>query len=190
MATTTAEDKVARLWDLETGKEQQSWKPANEQSIAAMFWSDGKHLLLWYGRLPYHVWDIQAGTEVKKFEGAAKFGVSGLLPGGKQFINSDNRFVYTRDVATGEVVASQDFGPDTLAGGWSWSYDARRFIIAFKEIVRVYRLADGKELARFIAPVEHWGAVGRLSMSADGRYAAAGTKEGELIVWYIPPDQP
>src|SRR5262249_39115032 len=161
-----------------TGKEQQSWKLANEQSNAAKFWSDGKHLLL--GGLPFHVWDIQAGKEVKKFEGAAKFGVSHLLPGGKQFINADNRFVYTWDAANGQVVASQDFGPDTLAGGWNWSCNARRFIIAFKETVRVYRLADGKELARFIAPVEHWGAGGRLSMSADGHYAAAGTKEGEL----------
>jgi WD40 repeat protein len=91
MATTAAEDKLARLWDLETGKERQRREPIDEPIATAGFFPDGTVCLS--GKIPYRIWDIKAGTEVKKFD----IGVSAWLPGGKQFINADNRFVHTRD---------------------------------------------------------------------------------------------
>ncbi len=180
LAFASGADGVLRLWDLETGRERRHWQ---RPVVGAFFMHDGRHIILTVAKPPYRVWDLEADQEVKKFQELARFPVSKLLPERNQFISFNRQEVLIRDMTTGKVVASQAFDPMVLAAWWRFSGDGRRFIVGLKETVRIYRVADGKELARFAADQCDRPA---LAMSADGRFATTGTRDGELIVWYIP----
>jgi WD40 repeat protein len=159
---------------------------------------DGRHVLLWTADKWWRGWDVAAKKDTEAFSKVAnRPGLIAILPGARQVVNSASHAFTVLDVATGEEVRRIPWegklnDQDAILG--DLSADGRRILTAHKdETVRLYEERTGRfnELGRInfdhkVGPRGPLGHEARLCFSADGRYAAAASVDGYLIVLRLP----
>ena len=109
-----ADDKVARLWDLETGKELRRFEGHAEVIRAVAFSPDGKQVLTGGGRKTdmssrstdnsTRLWDVATGKEIRRFEGHTSYvHTTQFSPDGNRVLTaSGDSTARVWDIATGE----------------------------------------------------------------------------------------
>ena len=131
------------------------------------------------------LWDLDTGTEVRRFEGHAN-GVwrAVFSPDGRRALSaSSDQTVRLWDVESGQEVhvlrghAGQVF---TVA----FASDGRRAMSGGEDdTLRLWDVDSGKELHRFEG---HWRMVRSVSISQDGRYALSGSHDETARLWRLP----
>jgi tRNA A-37 threonylcarbamoyl transferase component Bud32 len=189
-AVAKTSDMQLALWDIQNGRELHRWWFRDPGRI---YWTrDGRFVLLQVAERTYRAWDTAAGKETDAFAYLASHSEAlQFLPGGREVVTvrtTDQGEAYKiHDLATGKVLREitwdwpADLGP-ALRGGWG--ADCRLFLFFHKgDILSVRDFRTGLELERLPGPA--W-VVRHLVFSADGRHAAAGSRDGQFVVWQLP----
>jgi tetratricopeptide (TPR) repeat protein/ubiquitin-protein ligase len=194
-----------QLWEVATGKELKRWVHAGGRWPPVLYSPESSHILLWT-KEGWRAWDIAAKKETDAFTKVAnRPRLIAVLPGARQVVESNADSFAVLDVATGAEARRIRWkwkvnDEDAILG--NLSVDGRRILTFHKDqTVRLHKEKTGSfhelgriTLGRKLVPYEHrrnnFGRATHLCFSADGRYAAAGSNDGDLIVLRLPDPPP
>jgi WD40 repeat protein len=197
IASVTTDEKVVRLWDATTGRQKRAL-PAPKEIVhegagrSLAFSADGKRLVsASVGDSCFHVWDVAQGKIILAHRGLASIsgGCAVLSPDGKTVAEgrSVNHIHALRrwDVATGkEILAASGhlvpvgfvaFTPDDriVTSGAGLLHDVG---------LRVWNARNGRQLTHL---EEKNDVIWRVTLSPDGRTAAAAKHKGAVLLWDV-----
>jgi WD40 repeat protein len=175
---------MARLWNLTTGKEIQTFAGHSDKLIGVAISPDGKSLLTGSWDKTARLWDLATGKEIRTFAGHTdKVGAVAFSADGRRALTaSTDRTLRLWNVATGKELARVDAGADA---GWAVaiSPDGLRALAVDEADVTLWDIQARTLPTRFKG---HSGQVRGLAFSADGRLAASGSADGTARVWRLP----
>jgi WD40 repeat protein len=182
IATSTAFDGLAYLWDAETGEEKRRIQVEPGTAFALAFDADGKQLITGGLSGAIKVWDVETGALVREWaghEGTIQTIVLSHNGRGLASCGHDQTVKLWR-FETGELVRTLEgfAGP-----AWDCAFspdDALLAVGAHDPVVRVFQVRDGavvKELP------DHGQGVWGLAFSPDGMQLACCGRESPLVVW-------
>jgi WD40 repeat protein len=184
LALSGGADKTLRLWELATGKEARRLEGHADRSI---FSPDGQQVLSFGADQTLRLWEVRTGKLVRTFAGHTGL-VAGawFLPGGRQVVSyaADNT-LRVWDVESGKEVRQLGLAADHCATNWlALTPDGHGFLTNHQDLtVRWHDLATGREWHRVKVPP---GASPQgLSVSPDGRHAAAGSFRGFVYLFRL-----
>jgi WD40 repeat protein len=185
-------DRAIRVWDYATGKEVARLE-GHEAPPSVALSPDGKQVLSAATDKTVRLWDVARGKEQRKFEGFQGAALPGtdlivqasFVAGGRVvgYCWGKEKALIVWEAATGKEVRKLDLGADhhkdaavSADGRWLLSGHENR-------TVRLRELATGQEVLRFETPGVN---VPRaMSISPNGRYAAAGSHRGKVYLWQL-----
>ena len=181
-------DGSVRIWDLKDSKRDRECK-VGRKVRSLTFTADGKHVLCGhFGPSDDHsitLWDIEKGTEVRRFKGHTGDVTSlVMLPGGKEFLSSSTDGTVRRwDLEKGKEL--DQWKHKGAVNEVAVSPDGKRALTAGfgDRTVRVWDVATGKEVHRFEG---HTGAVLGVAFSSDGKRALSSDSQCTLFLWRLP----
>jgi WD40 repeat protein/predicted Zn-dependent protease len=177
-------DKTLRLWELATGKEVRKVEGYADRGI---FSPDGRQVLSFGADQTLRLWEAGTGKPVRTLAGhTGTVAGAWFLPGGRQIVSyaADNT-LRVWDVESGKEVRQLGLPPDHFTINWlALTPDGRGFLTNHQDLtVRRHDLATGREWHRVTLPP---GASPQgLSVSPDGRHAAAGSFRGFVYLFRL-----
>jgi WD40 repeat protein len=155
----TGYDRVARVWDLATGKDLVQLTGHTNEIWGAVFTADGKQVITGSWDKTVRVWDVATGREVRSLQGVKELPrCLALSPDGKQLVVGHNgtdikmaATIGVWDLATGKEVRTfkGHEGGVTQVG---FSPDGKQLVSSsFDKTVRLWDFASGKELLKIEA---------------------------------------
>lgn len=154
---TSSEDFTARIWETLTGKETARMVHSDRVGKVA-FSPDGSIVASACGDLALRLWNAQTGEEISRLEHDGPLTSISFSPDGKY-------------IATGGSIRS---------GGVNEG-NTTRFFTNKDYAARVWRVEDGKQIARLPHQDSVWAAV----FSPDGKYLATGSSDKTARIWEI-----
>ena len=182
---TGSQDRTARLWDIQTGRELRRYSGFGETRVQGIS-ADGM-LALINSHHGTHLVDTNIAREPRAFLGSD---LSSLMysPDGSRILIGDAGSVYLWDVASESIVrefSSEDSGTEGLY--WPvFSPDGHKVLTGgMGEGVRLWN-ADSGELEQVLAgPLAIW----YPAYAPDGNHVAAANDLGDIIIWDLTSDQ-
>jgi len=179
------EDKTARLWDAETGREIRQFKGHSKIVTSVRFSPDGKWVLTASGDQTARLWDVQTAAEIRRFEGhvsplnSAVFG-----PDGKSVLtacwDSTGRLW---DAATGKEL--RIYKHSTYVLDASFSPDGKQMVTAGRDGAgRLWDVETGKEIRQF-GVVRRDEILHTATFSPDGKSVLTGGERGILCLFDV-----
>lgn len=190
IATSSAEERSVRIWNLATGEQRHSLPDGIGGAAELVFSPDGETVVSANLDNDIRVWKTKSGELVKRVEDmtGAMFAAE-FTPDGKQLIMGGlDETVYIWDAKTfalsrtlkghGETIAALAISPDgrTLVTGGFDTFTARNPVK-----VAIWDLASGK-ITRTI-PAPHVAAS--VAFSPDGKWIAVSAGEKEVSLWKV-----
>jgi len=190
-------DGTVRLWDAESGEETRRFEHPAIGVVSASFSRDGRFVLSRGHEKSAYLWDVETGTEIRRFEsGLGVVGVS-LSPDGRYLLSRNkDKTMQLWDTASGEPTRRLT-GHQGAVRCTVFSRDARRVLSGSDdETIRIWDTATGQHVRCFAGHKKPawkkllgWhGYVNALSSSPNGRYAASGSYDGTVRLWYADPE--
>ena len=180
---TGSNDKTAKVWDAETGKDVLTLNGHNGPVVSVAWSPDGKRLATGSGDKTAKVWDAETGKEVLTLDGHIDSGVSvAWSPDGKRLAtwSSENKTVTMWDAETGQEVRTLN-GHNGPVVSVAWSPDGKRLATGSRDrTAKVWDTETGKELLSLIGSR---GSVLSVAWSQDGKRLATGSVDGTVRVW-------
>jgi WD40 repeat protein len=173
----TADQKSARLWDVDKRSELRRLPRASPASVVC-FAPDGKTLASAEDSV-LRLWDVATGTERRAVAGVISRSLA-FSPGGKVLASAEGFDIVLRDANTGEVVrrlAGHRETVDTIA----FSPDGKTLVSGGHDhAVRIWDLATGKQKLHGDEPCASAVAA---HFTPDGKHVVIGTRDHWVRVW-------
>jgi hypothetical protein len=175
-AVSGGQDKVLRLWDVETGEEIRRFEGHAEKVKCLCFTPDGLHVVSGSDDKTLRLWDVASGEEVRRFEGhTAGLGwFVAVTPDGRRIISysgGPEKTVRIWDLKNGKELRRfgyQQAGAEEVGDIQAFSRDGRRALTAGSDNkLRLWNVDKGT-VVRVLDEQSRGG-----TFSADGRFALA-----------------
>lgn len=199
----TSKDKTVRLWSCETGHELKQIGEHSEGVISASLSHDSRYLLATFpgesGNPSLRIWDVEDGTELqdvahyKAFKPVAEF-----VPGKREFLLTNSRnHPQERELQLFRICdfdrrTLRSFCDNRLAGQCQirLTEDGKRALAAVpiiddeRSTLQLWDLETASRVASLTRPAGQ--EFQCIALSSDGLTAAAGTRDGQIVVWKLP----
>ncbi len=146
------DDKIARLWDVATGKEVRRFTGHKHGAVLSVAFSrDGKQVLTGSEDQTACLWDTATGKVIRQLTGHMSFVTSvGFSPDSKVVLTlGDDKTARLWDVATGKEVRRFTGHKDGVVSA-AFSRDGKQVLTGGNDdIARLWDAATGKEIRRF-----------------------------------------
>jgi WD40 repeat protein len=181
-AATGCNDRVARIWEVATGKEVQQFSGHSDGVVSVAFSPDGKYLLTGSKDSTTRLWEVATGKEIRQFAGppAAVRGVAFSPDGSKVLAGGEDNTARVWETATGAALQrfvghagpiwSVAFSPDgktALTGSWDLT-------------ARLWDVETGTEIRQFRG---HTNYVWSVAFSPDGSNVLTSSVDSSARLW-------
>ena len=176
------DDRALRVWEVETGKEQQRLDGHTGRVWAACWSPDGHWLASGSDDRTVRIWDAETGRERSRLEGHTDivFSVCWSPDGRWLASGSDDRQVRIWDAVSGQERRRLD-GHTGAVESVSWSPDSRLLASGSADhSVRIWETDSGAVRQRLDG---HGGLVCSVCWSPDGRSLASGCSDSAVRIW-------
>jgi RNA polymerase sigma factor (sigma-70 family) len=182
-------DKVARLYDPNTGQEIRALEGHTEAVTSVAFSPDGKLLLTASKDGSAALWDVATGKEVRRLLGNQGEMLSvAVSPDGATMASggSDGTAVLW-DLATGRILAKSK-GSEEAVTSLAFAPDAGSLAVAsLDKHIRILEVATGKLLMKLEG---HKAGVLAVAYAPDGKQLASVGKDDQVVLWDVAAGQP
>lgn len=189
LAVTGSDDKMVRLWEVETGRRAFQMEGHKAEVCDAAFTADGRTLITADWKKTICHWDVAEGKLRKSVDtGAPSSNTFGLSPDGRTLaVVPSQKAVRLYDTDTGKLRCQLQGDPAAARYGLAFSPDSRILATDWAEgwaeqvTISLWDASTGKPLRRFIVPQD---SVNNLCLAADGRTVATwGSNSSTLHLW-------
>jgi WD40 repeat protein/serine/threonine protein kinase/tetratricopeptide (TPR) repeat protein len=177
-------DNMARLWDVETGK-QIGTPLMHEGTVRQVAFSpDGKLLLTGSWDKTAHLWDAETGKPIgQPLQHQGTINVAVFSPNGQLLLTAGDKIVRIWDVATGQPVGRALQHPETVNDA-AFSPNGRMVATACED--RSARLWDTRTGQPLGLALLHKGPVKSVAFTPDGTRLVTGGNDRTARVWEVP----
>ncbi len=184
----SAGSQFLRSWDVETGKQIQSFGELKKPFYRALAVSaDGKQVLAGGTDNTVGLFNLQTGKLLQRFAGHTNSVYAALLlPGGKQAVTGGfDRSIHVWDLQTGAQIRAFDDVPDN-SRTFALSKDGKTLaaghfsVMDDKGTVRLWDLEKGKQI---LALPGHLKQVSAVAFSPDGKTLLSASFDGTMRLW-------
>jgi WD40 repeat protein len=179
---TAGADRVAKLWDPESGRELKTYSGHLDNVVNAAFSGDGKRVATGSADHTARVWDTESGRELAVFNGHGdKVTSVAFSPDGSRLATaSADKTAVVWDAATGKAVLTLR-GHDGPVNGVAFSPDGKRVATASADhSARIWDARTGKALLTFEG---HENAVNSVAFNLDGTKLATAGSDHLAKIW-------
>jgi WD40 repeat protein len=178
-------DGVAHIWDLNSGKELQTFRGHTASIWGALLLPDGRRAATGSWDRSIRLWDIATGKELRQFTGVdGKVRSLALSPDGKLLAaalvsaDADPGHIGLFDIELGSLVRTLR-GYAAATSSVAFSPDGKRLLTgSFDKIIRLWDLSTGKEVKRFEG---HTAATGA-TFSKDGAWVISWSDDQDATI--------
>lgn len=176
---TGAGDGIARLWDVQTGKEIRQFKGHSDRFAALVFSPDGSQILTANLDKTVRLWDVQTGRELRRFEHLKEVQLVAFAPGGTAVWTGDARLFQLWQIKDGALlrrIGTGDWLPCDI------SPDGAYLLVTANTggSVQVWDAQSGQPLRTLNG---HHGEVARARFAANGRSILTASWDKTAILW-------
>jgi WD40 repeat protein len=175
-------DKVLRLWDVDTGRELRRLQGHTAIVASVAVSPDGRRALSCGYDATVRLWDLDTGNELKCLRGHVSFVTDvAFSPDGRRALSAgSDQALRLWDLGSGQIVR-QLKGHTKPVGGVAFSPDGWFALSAgWDKVVRLWDAETGTEIRRFEGHTE---AVNRTAFSPDGGRCLSTSNDRTLRVW-------
>jgi Tol biopolymer transport system component len=179
---TGSEDKTARIWDAESGRELKKLEGHTHWVNSAAFSLDGKKVVTGSSDSTARIWDTESGKELKKLEGHTDWvnSVVFSLDGKKVVTGSGDKTARIWDTESGKELKKLE-GHTGDVRSVAFSPDGKKVVTSGKDnTVRIWDTESGKELKKLEG---HTNAVYSVVFSLDGKAVVTGSEDKTARIW-------
>lgn len=184
MLGTASQDKTARIWDVATGKEIKRLRHEDEV-ISLAFSRSGKLLATGSKDGLARVWDVFTGGKVAAVNQSSPVNAVDFSPRDEFLGTAGKGAPCIWDLATGKEVQRIWHDGDPEITDLEFIHEGDLIITASDDgAARVWNLSTREELVRTESNDRVWAAT----LSSDGRYMAAVSRDGSVRLWAVHPE--
>jgi len=185
-------DKVARLWDIQTGKTIQIFKGHYEAITSVAFSADGKYVLTGSSDTTARLWDIKTGQTVRVFGRriVPVFTLGSYSAINSVAISTDGNYVVTSgrdtqvrlwDVKTAQIIRS--FEHTSGVFGVAFSPDGNYIVAGTTDkYAAIWDLRTGKQIQTLKG---HTSAIWSVAFSPDSKTVITGSGDNTARLWDV-----
>jgi WD40 repeat protein len=185
-ALTSGNDGTVRRWALDADETKSEIVCTAARGVGLAVTADGSYAATGDRRGAIHLIDLSSGLELRQWQGGKRYErVRNLafLAEGREVLSAGDAFLRRWDSTTGNLIAKcrVDFN---FLSGVAASADGRQIVgAAWQEGLALWSADDraGSLVARRFR--ESVASTGPVTLSADGRIAFTGTRDGEVTQW-------
>ncbi len=183
-AATGCADRLARLWDVATGKEIRQFTGHTDSVVSVAFSPDGKFLLTGGKDATARLWDVTTGKELRQFTGhAAAVRSAAFSPDATMIVTgSEDMTARLWDVATGKEIR-QFTGHTAPVWSVAFSPDGKTVLTGSWDLTaRLWDVTTGQEIRQFVG---HTNYIWSVAFSPDGNYVLTGGVDYTARLWDV-----
>ncbi|TRU26454.1 MAG: hypothetical protein EWV92_15680 [Microcystis aeruginosa Ma_MB_S_20031200_S102] len=181
---TASNDKTARVWSAETGREIATLNGHQNTFITAAFSPDGKRIVTASSDNTGRVWDAETGREIASLNGHQSYvRTAAFSPDGKRIVTASlDKTGRVWSAETGREIASLN-GHQGTVNTAAFSPDGKRIVTAsWDNTGRVWDAETGREIARLNG---HQDRVWTAAFSPDGKRIVTASSDKTARVWPV-----
>lgn len=168
------------LWDIATGDMLWKAEARGAEMSSVAFSADGQMIASGCQDGTISLWDTLTGKEIRRLTGQPSIAALAFVSRGNSLVSAggdEREPIRFWDVATGKEIGSVHHGG--FISAMAISPDGR-LLASGGSILRVVRIADGRELYRVPGHTE---AISGIAFSSDGKVVATAGQDGRLWFW-------
>jgi WD40 repeat protein len=182
LAATGCADRIARIWEVATGKEVRQFTGHTDSVASVAFSPDGKYLLTGAKDSTTRLWEVATGKEIRQFAGPPAAVRSAVFsPDGSQVLaGGEDNTARVWETATGKELV-QFVGHTGPIWSVAFSPDGKSVLTGSWDITaRLWDATSGKELRQFKG---HTNYVWSVAFSPDGNFVLTSSVDGSARLW-------